>query len=136
MADAAEFIMRSEAGGGLPWPEDTFARTFAEKERRKEDEALEGDPVASKIMALSESGWKGTMKELMLEITKDLSSEEKKFVPQTARGLSPKLLELAPFLRSRGIVCEKGETPYLGHHLVTISKCAQGKDGAFAFLDR
>jgi hypothetical protein len=134
MADAAEFIMRSEAGGGLPWPEGTFARTFAEKERRKEDEALEGDPVASKIIALSEGGWKGTMKELLCEITKDLSSEEKKFVPQTARGLSPKLLELAPFLRSRGIICEKGETPYLGHHLVTISRGSNGS--AFAFLDR
>jgi hypothetical protein len=131
MADAAAFVMRSEAGGGLPWEEGTFFKTFTEKERRKEDEALDGDPVAAKVISLSESGWKGSMKELLSEVTKDLSSEEKKFVPQTPRGLSPKLLELAPLLRSRGITCERSETPYLGHHYVTIFKT----ESAFSFLD-
>jgi hypothetical protein len=135
MADAAAFVMRAEAGGGLPWNEGTFFKTFAEKERRKEDEALEGDPVAVKVIYLSENGWKGSMKELLSEITKDLSPEEKKFVPRTPRGLSPKLLELAPLLRSRGIVCEKSETPYLGHHYVTISRNEIDKESAFSFLD-
>jgi len=122
MADAAAFVMRAEAGGCLPWAEGTFFKTFTERERRKEDEALEGDPVATKVISLAENVWKGSMKELLSEITRDLSPEEKKFVPQTPRGLSPKLLELAPLLRSRGIICERSETLYLGHHFVTIYK--------------
>jgi hypothetical protein len=121
MADASAFIMQSEAGGGLPWAAGTFADVFMTKEQRKEDEAIEGDPVASKIIELSKSGWKGTMKELLAEINRDLSPEEKKYISQTPRGLSPKLVELAPFLRSRGVRCEKGDTLYLGHHIVSIS---------------
>ncbi|MDR3164296.1 MAG: hypothetical protein LBU13_01850 [Synergistaceae bacterium] len=139
MADAAAFVIRAEAGGGLPWEEGTFFKTFTDKERRKEDEALEGDPVAAKIMLLSENVWKGSAKELLFEITKDLTAEEKKFVPQTPRGLSAKLLELAPLLRSRGIVCERSETPYLGHHHVTIYKTEpkeEDQKSAFSFLDR
>jgi hypothetical protein len=121
MADASAFIMQSEAGGGMPWGEGTFANVFMAKEQRKEDEALDGDPVASKIIELSKFGWKGTMKELLSEINRDLSPEERKYISQTPRGLSPKLVELAPFLRSRGIRCEKGDTPYLGHHIVSIA---------------
>jgi hypothetical protein len=136
MADAAAFVMRSEAGGGLPWNEGTFTRTFITKEHRKEDEALEGDAVASKIISLSESGGKGTMKELLSAISDGLSSEEKKFIPQSPRGLSPRLLELAPFLRSRGIVCEKSETVYQGYQMVSISKIQQETQNAFAFLDK
>ena len=135
MADAAAFVMRAEAGGGLPWAEGTFARTFTEKERRKEDEALEGDPVAAKVISLSKNVWKGSTKELLLEITKDLSPEEKKFVPQTPRGLSPRLLELAPILRSRGIVCERSERPLHGYQLITITRIKADAENPFAFLD-
>jgi hypothetical protein len=136
MADAAAFVMRAEAGGGLPWPEGTFSKTFTEKERRKEDEALENDPVAAKVISLSENGgWKGSMKELLSEVTKDLTSEEKKFVPQTPRGLSPQLLELAPLLRSRGIICERSETPLHGYQRITITRIKANAENPFAFLD-
>jgi hypothetical protein len=135
MADAAAFVMRAEAGGGLPWPEGTFSKTFMDKERRKEDEALEGDPVAAKVILLSENVWKGSMKELLSEITKDLTAEEKKFVPQTPRGLSPRLLEIAPLLRSRGIVCERSEAPLHGYQLITIARIKADAENPFAFLD-
>ena len=137
MADAAAFVMRAEAGGGLPWEEGTFFKTFTDKERRKGDEALEGDPVASKVMSLAVAVnvWKGSMKELLSEITKDLTAEEKKFVPQTPRGLSPRLLELAPILRSRGIVCERSETPLHGYQLITITRIKADAENPFAFLD-
>jgi hypothetical protein len=135
MADAAAFVMRSEIGGGLPWTEGTFFRTFSDKERRKEDEALGGDPVAVKVISLSETSWKGSMKELLSEITKNLTSEEKKFVPQTPRGLSPKLLELAPLLRSRGIACERDETPLHGYQRITITRNKQNTENPFSFLE-
>jgi hypothetical protein len=133
MADAAVFVMKAEAGGGLPWPEGTFAGVFMAKEREKEDEALENDASAFKILELAKTGWKGTMKELHAEIIRDLSVEERKLVPRTPRGLSPKLVELAPFLRSKGVNCEKSATPYLGYRMITISKMAQAEE-AFSFL--
>jgi hypothetical protein len=142
MADAAAFIMQAENGGGLPWPEGTFEGVFMRKERSKDDEALENDPVAAKIIELSQNGWKGTMKELLTEVNRDLSPEERKFIPQTPRGLSPKLVELAPSLRKRGVICEKCETPYLGHHMLTIPRAEEKEpetvstEGAFSFLDK
>jgi hypothetical protein len=141
MADAAAFVMQAEKGGGLPWPEGTFERVFMSKEWSKDDEALENDPIAIKILELSQNGWKGTMKELLAEVNRDLSPEERKFIPQTPRGLSPKLVELAPFLRKRGVICEKSATRYLGHYLLAISKVGTkgpetvSTDGAFSFLD-
>jgi hypothetical protein len=64
-----------------------------------------------------------------------LTAEEKKFVPQTPRGLSPRLLELAPILRSRGIVCERSKTPLHGYQLITITRIKADAENPFAFLD-
>jgi hypothetical protein len=135
MADAAAFVMRAEAGGGLPWKAGTFAQVFTAKERSKENEALQSDPIASKILELAETGWKGTMKDLLAEISRDLTTEEKRHLPLNPRGLSPKLVELAPFLRNRGVSCERSGTVYLGHHMVSITKIPQNAESAFSFLD-
>jgi hypothetical protein len=133
--------MQAEKGGGLPWPEGTFESVFMSKERSKDNEALENDPAAVKILELSRNGWKGTMKELLVEVNRDLSTEEKKFLPQTPRGLSSKLVELAPSLRRRGVICGKESELSHGYRKITISRIEEKQletvntDGAFSFLD-
>jgi hypothetical protein len=55
-------------------------------------------------------------------IVDDLSPEERKWnAPRNPRALTSRLLELAPFLRKRGVTCERDPVRQSGYHYVTIS---------------
>lgn len=108
MADGAAFVMRAEKGGGLPWKPGIFADVLERREREKRDDALMDDTTASKIVELANAGgWTGSLKALLAIILESAPQEEKRFLPNTSRGLSKKLEELAPLLRSAGVRWEK-----------------------------
>jgi hypothetical protein len=111
MADAAAFILRAEKGGGLPWEPGTFAGILWKKEQEKRDEALADDTCALKVLDLARNGgWCGTVKTLLGIILESAPAEEKKFLPNTPRGLGRKLEEIAPLLRDTGVRIEKRRT--------------------------
>lgn len=111
MADGETFILRAEKGGGLPWPVGTFGKVLARREAEKRDDAILDDLVASKIVNLSEGhGWEGSLKHLLQIIREGSDAEERGFVPAHPRGLTKKLEELMPLLRSKGIRLEKRKT--------------------------
>jgi hypothetical protein len=55
-------------------------------------------------------GWCGTVKTLLGIILESAPAEEKKFLPNTPRGLGRKLEEIAPLLRDTGVRIEKRRT--------------------------
>lgn len=108
MADAAEFTLQAEKGGGLPWPEGTFSAVLARMEAAKKDEAISEDAVASTLLDLSgNGGWEGSLKELLGLIHQGRTPEELRFLPGTPNILSRRIKEVIPFLRSKGVVVEK-----------------------------
>jgi hypothetical protein len=108
MADAAEFTLQAEKGGGLPWPEGTFSAVLAKMEAAKKDEAISEDAVASTLLELSgNGGWEGSLKELLTLIHQGRTPEELRFLPGTPNILSRRIEETKPFLRSKGVVVEK-----------------------------
>ena len=108
MADAAEFTLQAEKGGGLPWPEGTFSAVLAKMEAAKKDEAISEDAVASTLLDLSgNGGWEGSLKELLGLIHQGRTPEELRFLPGTPNILSRRIKEVIPFLRSKGVVVEK-----------------------------
>jgi hypothetical protein len=82
------------------------------------------------------------MKELLAEVNHDLSQEERKFLPQTPRGMSSKLVELVPSLRKRGVICGKDSELSHGYRKITISRIEEKQpetadtESAFSFLDK
>ena len=120
MADAAEFTLQAEKGGGLPWPEGTFSAVLAKMEAAKKDEAISEDAVASTLLDLSENGgWEGSLRELLALIHLGRTSEELRFLPGSPRSLSRRIEEVKPFLRSKGVLVEKRRTS--AGTMVTVS---------------
>lgn len=133
MADAASFILQAEKGGGLPWPVGTFFEVSQRKEDEKNDAAILDDPVALKVLNLSEGrGWEGRMQELLHEISAAASIEERRFLPATPKALGIKLERVKPLLRSKGVQYEKKRV--VGGYWLTIYRATREKS-ALGFVD-
>jgi hypothetical protein len=134
MADAAEFTLQAEKGGGLPWPEGTFSAVLAKMEAAKKDEAISEDAVASTLLDLSgNGGWEGSLKELLGLIQRERTPEELRFLPGTPNILSRRIEETKPFLRSKGVRVEKHRVS--AGYRVTIVRVSETKPQDFSTVE-
>jgi len=134
MADAAEFTLQAEKGGGLPWPEGTFSAVLAKKEAEKKDEAISEDAVASTLLDLSgDGGWEGSLKGLLGLIHQGRTPEELRFLPGTPNILSRRIEEVKPFLRSKGVRVEKQRMS--AGFRVTVARMPETKPQDFSTVD-
>jgi len=134
MADAAEFTLQAEKGGGLPWPEGTFSAVLAKMEAAKKDEAISEDAVASTLLDLSgNGGWEGSLKELLGLIHQGRTPEELRFLPGTPNILSRRIKEAIPFLRFKGVRVEKQRVS--AGYRVTVARVPETKPQDFSAVD-
>jgi hypothetical protein len=134
MADAAEFTLQAEKGGGLPWPEGTFSAVLAKMEAAKKDEAISEDAVAATLLDLSgDGGWEGSLKELLGLIHQGRTPEELRFLPGTPNILSRRIEEVKPFLRSKGVRVEKQRVS--AGYRVTVARVPETKPQDFSAVD-
>lgn len=134
MADAAEFTLQAEKGGGLPWPEGTFSAVLAKMEAAKKDEAISENAVASTLLDLSgNGGWEGSLKELLTLVHQGRTPEELRFLPGTSNTLSRRIEEVKPFLRSKSVRVEKQRVS--AGYRVTIARVSETKPQDFSAVD-
>ncbi len=134
MADAAEFTLQAEKGGGLPWPEGTFSAVLSKMEAMKKDEAIADDAVASTLLELSANGgWEGSLKELLSLVYQGRTPEEIRFLPGTPNTLSRKIMEVKPFLRAKGVQVEKRRSN--SGQRVTLAMVPETKPQDFSALE-
>jgi hypothetical protein len=120
LVDSIRFILRAERRGGLPWPVGTFENALNAMEISKRNDALERDSTAQIILALSrDHGWYGTIKDLLGEVLRGGTQEERRFLPATSHAMGRKLTELTPLLRLEGVVIERARIG--GSHRVKIT---------------
>ncbi len=138
LADFAEWVCACAEGLGFTSKE--FLDAYSHNQEKANGLAIEASPVAAAVLALlAEAGdWQGEIGGLLKALNNRLeanSENPKKKLgwPQSPRGLSAKLKELAPNLRRSGVEVGFGERTKRGYTL-TLSQVAkeetrkEGKD--------
>src|SRR5207249_11316625 len=108
MADAARWA--AAAAPGLSLTPDDVLVAFLKKRQSGVEESVEGDPVATAILALASDGpWEGTVTDLLacLEGRLPQTVTKRRDWPDTVTKLGQRLVRLAPALRQLGVEVER-----------------------------
>ncbi len=106
MADFGRWAPPAEPA--LRWPHGAFLAAYGANRREAEETALDGNVVASAILALmTEAGtWRGTAAELILHLRKRYPTltEASEAFPRQPAAFGAELRRVAPLLRGKGVV--------------------------------
>jgi hypothetical protein len=105
MADFAQWITAAEPY--FPFPPGYFAAAYDRNRQEIIDETVESDPVISAVkkFAMQHGHWSGTPSDLLNELKKFSTDEERRLSswPRAANSLKYKLNRSATFLRQVGV---------------------------------
>jgi hypothetical protein len=112
MADFCMWVAAAESG--LGWEPGSFIETYRADRAGAVERTIEGDVVASAVVALVERvslPWEGSATELLAELDREVKEQVRalKIWPKTPATLSGRLRRITPTLRQIGIEVELGD---------------------------
>jgi hypothetical protein len=121
MADFYVFGLAVEEA--LEWPVGTFDRAYRENIERRNETAIESEPVAAEIMKHIEGEFIGTPTELLEYLNErvDETVQKGKRWPRAANALTGKLRRVASNLRAAGWTVEPDRHDPVGNRQVYLS---------------
>ena len=126
MADFARWAAAAMPSFG--YTKKTFIDAYAENRSNLNAIALEASVITKHIMDIADSPWSGTATDLLAELNRRASDDEKhrKEWPGSPKGLRAALDRIVTNLRAEGffVVCKKGK-----ERLITIDKIQSSDDG-------
>jgi hypothetical protein len=112
MADASKWVTAAEED--MPWKVGSFVDALRENRGDADQEALENEVLVPLIFRLLDERdpWKGTPTELLGELDRLASHDEKKREdwPATPPAMTRRINRITPNLRRKGVEIERGKT--------------------------
>jgi hypothetical protein len=119
MADYAKWAVACEPALG---PSGCFMAAFDANRKALVDDVLEGDPVASAVLAFvrKQPSWTGTATELLTILSRDFAQASRREWPDNARSLADSLRRMIPFLRKKDVSIEWRRVGHERHRMISI----------------